>query len=242
MKVKKIIALILSFVMIMLLASCKEDKKEDIQEDEKGIQGLQNIEKATKEEEKISDKKGKEEKILNEQNPPKVSSNWTDLEFGLENSSYKLPFTIDALKESGWKVDFSETDVNQYTLLESGEKVAGNIALKNDNYDEKLQVKVGFKNNQEERLNVLETDVWSFECSIVYGFKKINKYPVMVIGDGITWGANKEEIEKKLGKPTSTYEAKEHKYVKYSYKKENRNVDLIIYEDGGLMGISLRCF
>jgi len=241
MKVKKIIALILCFVMVLSLTSCN-DNEEKKEEAENGIQGLQNIEKATKEEEKITDKKGKEEKILNEQNPPKVSSNWADLEYGFENASYKLPFTIDALKDSGWKADFSETEVNQYTLLEAGEKVAGNIALKNDNYDDKLQVKVGFKNDQEERINILEADVWSFECSIIYGFKKLNKYPVMVIGDGITWGAKKEEIEEKFGKPTRTYEAKEHKYVKYTYKKDNKNMDLIIYEEEGLTGISLRCF
>ena len=174
----------------------------------------------------------------------KISDNWSDMDVSINGVVYHFPYDYDLLKSNGWYVDMKEYGYEDGYILNKGDSVTGTIDMYNDKYGKEynsFSLWVGFKNFGQKAADILECDIWSFEADIMHGFKKMEKYPDVVIAKGITWGATEAEIIAAFGEWDDEYVSEENGYKTVDYVIDySKYMKLTIYDEHGLTAISFK--
>ncbi|WP_130837323.1 DUF6612 family protein [Lachnoclostridium sp. Marseille-P6806] len=160
---------------------------------------------------------------------------WQDMVLSMDGQIYQLPFPYSKLRDS-WSFDLADYGYADGYVLNPGDKVTGTITLDNDRYD-KVRFNIGFMNTGDKVQDILDTDVWSFTMDI----SSADKYPEVMLPDGITWGSTSEDILKAYGEPEEEpFVSKELGYTVYNWFDDfTYKLKLTVYDDGGLKAISL---
>lgn len=153
-----------------------------------------------------------------------LSGDWADMQFVLGGKSYQLPFAYKELEAEGWSFDLADYGYENGYVMNPGDSVFATIKLTNPAYSDRLAINVGFKNCSDSVLDIMECDIWSLEFNTCYGFKQVDTYPDMTIGNGLTLGSTREEVEAVCGPCDDIYESTDNGYAVYSY-----NVDYTYY-------------
>lgn len=165
-----------------------------------------------------------------------MSGEWTDMNFELAGKTYQMPFAYKELEAEGWTFDLADYGYEDGYAMDPGDKVYATIDLTNPSYDEDLSIRVGFKNYSDSVLDIKECDIWSFEMDTCYGHKQLPSYPSMTIGNGLTIGSSKSDVEALCGPYDDIYES-DSGYVKYTYNADDYTLKITVYE-----GMGTTCF
>lgn len=165
-----------------------------------------------------------------------MSGEWTDMKFELAGKTYQMPFAYKELEAEGWTFDLADYGYEDGYAMESGDKVYATIDLTNPAYDEDLSIRVGFKNYSDSVLDIKECDIWSLEMDTCYGHNQLPSYPSMTIGNGLTIGSGKSDVEALCGPCDDIYESSSG-YVKYTYNVDDYTLKVTVYE-----GMGTTCF
>lgn len=168
-----------------------------------------------------------------------LSGDWKDMQFTFDGKNYQMPFSYKDLEAAGWTFNLADYGYENGYIMNPNDKTYGTIELTNPAYDENLTLNVGFINTGDSAQDILDCDIWSFEYNTCRGFDQLENFPSMTIGNGITIGSTKSEVEAACGPCEEIYEATEHGYVNYSYSIENYTLKLTIYDDKGVTAIEL---
>ncbi len=163
-----------------------------------------------------------------------ISENWWDGQIMFDGVVYTAPFAYSTVAEAGWTFNLADYGYENGYIMNKGDKTYSTIKLTNTNYDEKLDVSVGFINSGDAAADITECSIWSIGCNIRYGFDLVASYPSMQQAKGITWGSTEEQVIAAYGKPSEIYEA-EQGYKVLSYTNDNGSyLDIEVYADGGV--------
>lgn len=171
---------------------------------------------------------------------PAMSGDWTDMTFVLGGKTYELPLAYSELEADGWTFELADYGYEDGYEMEPGDKVYATIDLHNPAYDEDLDICVGFKNYSDSVLDIKECDIWSLEMDTCYGHSQLESYPDMTIGNGLTIGSTKSDVEAVCGPCEDIYEAES--YVKYTYESGDYTLKMKIYEDMGVVSFELNTY
>lgn len=170
-----------------------------------------------------------------------MDGQWTDMKFELAGKTYQLPLAYAELEAEGWTFDLADYGYEGGYEMEPGDKVYATIDLTNPAYDEDLSLRVGFKNYSDGVLDIKECDIWSFEMDTCYGHKQLPSYPSMTIGNGLTIGCSKSDVETLCGPCEEIYES-ESGYVKYTYSADDYTLKITVYEEMGVTCLGLSTY
>ena len=98
---------------------------------------------------------------------------------------------------------------------------------------------VGFFNDSSEQKPVTECVVTKVSLDASWG----DSYPEVILPGGVTWGSNRNDVESVYGKPSEEpYYSESLNYYSYDYSDSSytNNVELSIYDDGGVSEIAIR--
>lgn len=184
-----------------------------------------------------------EENADTEEVPADLTGNWGDMQFVLDGQMFRLPVAYKDLEAAGWSFNLADYGYADGYAMNPGDKVFATIELTNPNYSDKLTVHVGFINNGEGVLDIMECDVWSFEMDTCYAFKQVDSFPGMTIGNGLTWGDTREEVEAACGPCDDIYESTDHGYAVYSYNIDfTYYLKVTIYDEFGITAFELSTY
>lgn len=171
-----------------------------------------------------------------------LSGDWTDMEFILDGKTYQLPFAYEELEAEGWTFDLADYGYPDGYPMEPGDKVSATIDLTNPAYDEDLTIRVGFQNFTDNTLDMKECAVWSLELDTCYGYNQVDSYPGMTIGNGLTIGSSRSEVEAVCGPCEDIYENTERGYATYSYNIDNEYLDITVFDEMGVTSFDLSTY
>ncbi len=170
-----------------------------------------------------------------------LSGEWTDMKFELAGKAYQMPVAYKELEADGWTFDLAEYGYEGGYEMQPGDKVYATINLTNPDYDEDLSLRVGFKNYSDAALDIKECDIWSLELDTCYGHRQLDSYPSMTIGNGLTIGSSKADVEALCGPCADPY-VSDSGYVKYSYDVDDYKLKLTIYDTMGVTCFELSTY
>ncbi len=163
-----------------------------------------------------------------------MSENWWDGQILFDGVVYTLPLAYSTLAEAGWTFNLADYGYEDGYVMNKGDKTYSTIKLTNTNYDEKLDVTVGFINSGDAAADITECNIWSLSCNTRHGFDPVASYPSMQLAKGITWGSTEEQVIAAYGKPNEVYDS-ERGYKVLSYTSDNGSyLDLDVYAEGGV--------
>lgn len=217
----------------------KKEKEEETETEKNAVEETESEVEVAEEETEVTEEATEEAE--DDSNATSLSGDWTGMEFVLDGKNFKLPFAYKDLEAEGWSFDLADYGYENGYVLNPGEKVYATIDLENPEYED-VTMYVGFKNTGDEIMDITECDVWSFELDTCYGFDQLEKYPDMMIGNGLKIGSTKSEVEALCGPCDDIYEATEHGYVVYSYDIDDYTLDMTIYEDKGITSFDLSTY
>lgn len=170
------------------------------------------------------------------QGSQKLSEDWKDLEFMMDDEVYKLFFDFKQLKDNGWDFDLSDYGYDSY-IMNSGDQIHGTIELDNTKYDSKITV--GFTNTDKKQKDIKKCKVWTIEIDNRYA-----KNPVSFdLPCGIKSGSTLKEVEKAYGKPDETYRSKDMGYWVYTYSSDYKmKLRLEIDDKEGVIAMTMHLY
>ena len=167
-----------------------------------------------------------------------LSSDPLSLEFLLEGKKYTLPCAFTEFTDAGWTYDEEDYKEDDDYLVEPGKDTLCVFRLQNSKY-ENFYMYVGFFNDSSEQKPVTECVVTKVSLDASWG----DSYPEVILPGGVTWGSNRNDVESVYGKPSEEpYYSESLNYYSYDYSDSSytNNVELSIYDDGGVSEIAIR--
>ena len=170
-----------------------------------------------------------------------LSGDWMDLQFILDGVGYQLNDPYKKLEVNGWYFDLADYGYENGYVLNPGDKTFGTIRLKNDAYEKKIEVYIGFKNNSDTVKDILECDFWTISVQIEYGFKLVENHPEMTIGNGLKFGDTAQQVIDACGPCEDIYVSEEYGYQVYTYRVDfNYYLKINVYDEYGITKIQLQ--
>ena len=173
-----------------------------------------------------------------------ISDDWKDMEFIFDGEKYSLedaPYAT--LQESGWDFDLADYGYEDGYVLNPNDQISGTVDLSNPDYNEDLDVSVGFINRTKKIKDIKECSIWSFDCSIEYGTELLDNVPDMTIAQGITWGSTAEEVIEAFGEPDDEYRSDALGYTEYTYEDDyDKYLRIYVYDDYGVTEIQMKLY
>ena len=170
-----------------------------------------------------------------------LSGDWLDLQFILDGVGYQLNDPYKKLESNGWYFDLADYGYENGYVLNPGDKTFGTIRLKNDAYEKKIEVYIGFKNNSDTVKDILECDFWTISVQIEYGFKLVENHPEMTIGNGLKFGDTAQQVLDTCGPCEDIYVSEEYGYQVYTYCVDfNYYLRITVYDEYGITKIQLQ--
>ncbi len=163
------------------------------------------------------------------------SADWTTMSFTLDSTDYVLPFAYQDIA-SIWSFSTADYGYPDGYVTNPGDKQAATISLNNSQYD--MDFQVGLANVSSSTQDITENSVWAVSMSIEWA----SSWPSITLPGGITWGSTLDEIYAAYGTPTEEpYYSDSLQYYSLTYRTDDygRYMRLTVYDDGGLMAVSL---
>lgn len=167
------------------------------------------------------------------------TGNWVDMQFTLDGVLYQLPMSYKEMENAGWTFDLADYGYENGYIMNPGDMVYSTVELENANYPD-VTLTVGFVNNGSEAVDIKECDIWSLELNTCYGFKQVENYPAMTIGNGLHFGNTHEEVLAALGPCDDIYESEEYGYSVYDYDYDyTYYLKITVFDDMGITAFDL---
>lgn len=162
------------------------------------------------------------------------SGDWTNDEFMIDGKLYHLNQSFSDLQKDGW---FFEDEVEIFSL-NPGEKVSTTYDILSYEYP-KAKVQVGFVNLRDELREFSKCEIWSIVLD-----NRDTDHPInFMLPGGIQTGSTESEIYSAYGELNSNqiYRVEDSGYTVYHYTYDySQYLDLMVYDDGGLLQFSFR--
>lgn len=164
-----------------------------------------------------------------------ASADWTTFAFNLDGTDYVLPFAYQDIA-SLWSFDMADYGYPDGYVTNPGDQQSATITLTNSQYD--MDFQIGLVNMSNTTEDITQNNVWAVNMSIEWA----DSWPSLTLPGGITWGSSLDEITAAYGQPTEDpYYSESLQYYSLTYRTDdyNRYMRLTVYDDGGLMAVSL---
>lgn len=173
-----------------------------------------------------------------------ISDDWKDMEFILDGEKYSLEDApYETLQESGWDFDLADYGHEDGYVLNPNDQISSTVCLENSDYDEDVDVTVGFINRTKKIKDIKECSIWSFSCCVEYGGDLLENVPEMTIAQGITWGSTADEVLDAFGEADDEYRSDDLGYTKYTYEDDyDKYLEIYVYDDYGVTEIQMRLY
>ena len=138
-----------------------------------------------------------------EQNPQQTApsttavnsqTDWKSMNVVIDGRELTLPFDYSKISDI-FTMNLADYGYENGYVLNSGDKTYGTIDLDSTLYDCTFQA--GFENTGASQCDILNSQIWSFECDI--DRYDCTTYPNIVLPGGITWGATADQITAAYG-------------------------------------------
>lgn len=169
-----------------------------------------------------------------------LSGDWLDLQFVLDGVGYQLNDPYKKLEANGWSFDMADYGYPNGYVLNPGDKTYGTIYLKNDAYDEKINVIVGLKNNSDTVKDIYECDIWNINIQIEYASKLVEPHPEMTIGNGLKFGDTAQQVIDACGPCEDIFVSDSLGYRTFTYRVDfDYYLKITVYDEFGITKIQL---
>ena len=121
-------------------------------------------------------------------------TDWKSMNVVIDGRELTLPFDYSKISDI-FTINLADYGYENGYVLNSGDQTYGTIDLDSTLYDCAFQV--GFENTGASQCDILNSQIWSFECDI--DRYDCTTYPSIVLPGGITWGANADQITAAYG-------------------------------------------
>ena len=121
-------------------------------------------------------------------------TDWKSMNVVIDGRELTLPFDYSKISDI-FTMNLADYGYENGYVLNSGDKTYGTIDLDSTLYDCVFQV--GFENTGASQCDILNSQIWSFECDI--DRYDCTTYPNIVLPGGITWGATADQITAAYG-------------------------------------------
>ena len=121
-------------------------------------------------------------------------TDWKSMNVVIDGRELTLPFDYSKISDI-FTINLADYGYENGYVLNSGDKTYGTIDLDSTLYDCAFQV--GFENTGASQCDILNSQIWSFECDI--DRYDCTTYPNIVLPGGITWGATADQITAAYG-------------------------------------------
>ena len=121
-------------------------------------------------------------------------TDWKSMNVVIDGRELTLPFDYSKISDI-FTINLADYGYENGYVLNSGDQTYGTIDLDSTLYDCAFQV--GFENTGASQCDILNSQIWSFECDI--DRYDCTTYPSIVLPGGITWGATADEITAAYG-------------------------------------------
>ena len=121
-------------------------------------------------------------------------TDWKSMNVVIDGRELTLPFDYSKISDI-FTINLADYGYENGYVLNSGDKTYGTIDLDSTLYDCTFQV--GFENTGASQCDILNSQIWSFECDI--DRYDCTTYPNIVLPGGITWGATADQITAAYG-------------------------------------------
>lgn len=121
-------------------------------------------------------------------------TDWKSMNVVIDGRELTLPFDYSKISDI-FTMNLADYGYENGYVLNSGDKTYGTIDLDSTLYDCAFQV--GFENTGASQCDILNSQIWSFECDI--DRYDCTTYPNIVLPGGITWGATADQITAAYG-------------------------------------------
>ena len=175
-----------------------------------------------------------------------ATGTWEDGVIVIDEVPYHLLDNIKLFYDTGWSFDLTDYGKDSY-ILNPGDKVSSTIDLISDKYGDDYRapkIRVGFTNTGDKAKDITECEVWSIGVDCTFGAKLLDSSYDFYLPCGLKKGMTEEEViaivgpcdeddiyESTLGYKSFDYESEEHRGLQ---------MELTIYDDGGLQAITLK--
>jgi hypothetical protein len=163
------------------------------------------------------------------------STDWTTFAFNLDGTDYVLPFAYQDIA-SIWSFDMADYGYPDGYTTNPGDQQAATITVTNSQYD--MDFQIGLVNMSDTTEDITQNNIWAVNMSIEWA----DSWPSLTLPGGITWGSSLDEITAAYGQPTEDpYYSESLQYYSLTYRTDdyNRYMRLTVYDNGGLMAVSL---
>ncbi len=121
-------------------------------------------------------------------------TDWKSMNVVIDGRELTLPFDYSKISDI-FTINLADYGYENGYVLNSGDQTYGTIDLDSTLYDCAFQV--GFENTGASQCDILNSQIWSFECDI--DRYDCTTYPSIVLPGGITWGATADQITAAYG-------------------------------------------
>lgn len=121
-------------------------------------------------------------------------TDWKSMNVVIDGRELTLPFDYSKISDI-FTINLADYGYENGYVLNSGDKTYGTIDLDSTLYDCTFQA--GFENTGASQCDILNSQIWSFECDI--DRYDCTTYPNIVLPGGITWGATADQITAAYG-------------------------------------------
>ena len=121
-------------------------------------------------------------------------TDWKSMNVVIDGRELTLPFDYSKISDI-FTMNLADYGYENGYVLNSGDKTYGTIDLDSTLYDCTFQA--GFENTGASQCDILNSQIWSFECDI--DRYDCTTYPNIVLPGGITWGATADQITAAYG-------------------------------------------
>ena len=121
-------------------------------------------------------------------------TDWKSMNVVIDGRELTLPFDYSKISDI-FTMNLADYGYENGYVLNSGDKTYSTIDLDSTLYDCTFQV--GFENTGASQCDILNSQIWSFECDI--DRYDCTTYPNIVLPGGITWGATADQITAAYG-------------------------------------------
>ena len=173
--------------------------------------------------------------------PAGLSDDLFSKQICFEGDILELPFEYSKISDE-FSYNLKDYGFDDDYVLNTGDVLPGTIALKSDNFDDDLDIWIGFTNDTDEKKKIADCKINSLDIDI--GYTKNGKYPSLILPGGITWGSTADEIEAAYGEPPfDPFVSTSLNYTEYTYVDDAYTyyVELYVDDDKGITHISVAC-
>lgn len=173
-----------------------------------------------------------------------ISDDWKDMEFIFDGEKYCLEDApYETLQGSGWDFDLADYGYEDGYVLNSNDWISSTVYLSKPDYNEDLDISVGFINRTKKAKDIKECSIWAFSCCVEYGGELLENVPEMTIAQGITWGSTADEVLEAFGEPDDEYRSDDLGYTKYTYEDDyDKELGIYVYDDYGVTEIEMQLY